>query len=234
MSYNALASAQAVDEWLSKYGYESVEQMQDFYNLRVDGYVGPVTLNAMERPRCGVADFGLAADCRWQKRNIRYWNGRGGFSLFHREMERGRSNRLSAQLIDDGFARWAEVLPGFTFERTGDGRDCDMWIGGGSGRKHGFDGPGRTLAWAYMPCGQFDSLESRFDMDEHFTQNTGKRKQDPWVFAWSVWLHELGHLLGLDHSSDPNDIMAAYYNPDIVDLQPGDIRRIQALYQTAA
>jgi hypothetical protein len=231
MSTIQIAETKQIDEWLAQYGYDDVEQMQEFYGLKTDGFCGPVTLSAMSRPRCGVQDFGVQADCKWGKRDFLYWNGRGGFSLFHKEMPRGRSRVQSADMIDEGFKRWASVLPGFSFSRTQDAAACDMWIGGGSGRRQGFDGPGRVLAWAYMPCGpDSEKLESRFDMDEHFTYNSGKRHQDPWVLAWSVWLHELGHLLGLDHSSNPNDLMAPYYDPDIVDLQPGDVRRIQKLY----
>jgi len=233
MSHIQLTRKDHVDEWLKQYGYSELEQMQDFYDLKADGFCGPVTLAAMERPRCGVQDFGLAADCKWTKRDLTYWNGSGGFSLFHKEMPKTKSRTLSAQMVDNGFARWAEVLPDFTFERTESQQTCDMWIGGGKGRKQGFDGPGRTLAWAYMPCGPDAKLESRFDIDERFTHNTSKRHQDPWVLAWAVWLHELGHLLGLDHSKDKNDIMAPFYNPNLVDLQPGDIRRIQTLYGLA-
>lgn len=230
MSHVQITDTKQVDEWLQQYGYGDLTQMQDFYGLQVDDFCGPVTLAAMDRPRCGVQDFGIAADCKWSKRALKYWNGRGGFSLFHKEMSKKQSRVLSTDLIDAGFARWARVLPGFTFERSRDAAACDMWIGGGSGRKHGFDGPGRVLAWAYMPCGPDGKLESRFDMAERFTRDTSKRHDPQLVLAWSVWLHELGHLLGLDHSSNPNDIMAPYYNPDSLDLQPGDVRRIQKLY----
>lgn len=225
-----ITSTKHVDQWLEHYGYDSIEQVQEFYGLTVDGYIGPQTIAALNRPRCGVQDFGIAADCTWEKKKLKYWNGRGGFSLFHKEMPKPQSQQVSAHMIDAGFSRWAEVLPGFTFERTSSAEEADIWIGGGSGRNLGFDGPGQTLAWAYLPCGPDERLESRFDMAELWTNNPAKRNKGQWIYAWSVWLHELGHLLGLDHSKNKNDIMAPYYNPDIVDLQPGDITRIQTLY----
>lgn len=231
MSNKPVSSNEHVDRWLFRFGHSTVEDMQGFYGLAVDGVCSQTTLEAMNRPRCGVQDFRVAgANARWSRTDLCYWNGTGGFSLFHYEMSRTKSAGLSAQLIDDGFLRWAEVLPGFKFGRTRDARHCDMWLGGGRGRAHEFDGPGHVLAWAYMPLGDDGRLESRFDMDERFTHAMSKRKQEPWVLARAVWLHEAGHLLGLDHSRNPGDLMAPYYNPDVTDLQPGDIARIRKLY----
>lgn len=230
MTLCRIQSDDDINTWLTAFGYESLEQMQEAHDLPVTGQVTQNMLEVMERPRCGVSDFRMQADCKWGKRALRYWNGTGRFSLFHTEMGRAASNKFSMQFIDAGFQRWATVLPGFTFMRTFVEAEADMWIGGGNGTEFGFDGPGRILAWAEMPCGAPGRRICRFDMSEQFTNDSRKRRQPPWVFARSVWLHELGHLLGLDHSRNPRDLMAPYYNPDIVDLQPGDIQRIQKLY----
>lgn len=223
MSNNPVSSKRHVKLWLAEYGYESVEEMQDFYGLVVDGVAGPQTHGAMNLPRCGVKDLRLAADCKWKgKAHLTYWCG-PGFNLFKGAIGR----KLSRQMIDEGFQAWTQVSP-FTFERRPDPAEVDIWIGGGKGPRYDFDGPGNVLAWAYMPCGKFDSLEMRFDVQEKWTYNINAG--GTWIHAASVWLHELGHLLGLGHSKNADDIMAAYYNPDVKKLQPGDIQRIQRLY----
>lgn len=49
----------------------------------------------------------------------------------------------------------------------------------------------------------------------------------------TVWVHEVGHCLGLDHSLDPHAIM--YYNGgDRIGIQPDDVAAIRALYGAPA
>lgn len=230
MSHNPVLSPRHVKQWLAEYGYETVEEMQEFYGLAVDGAAGPQTLGAMNIPRCGCKDLRIAEDCPWvDKRHLTYWHG-GGFNLF-KGTHKAAGRQLSRRVIDDGFTAWAAVSL-FTFERYTakdfDPKVVDIWIGGGKGPRYDFDGPGNVLAWAYMPCGDFEYLETRFDVQEPWTADP--KLADTGIYAPSVWLHELGHLLGLDHSRDANDVMAAYYNPELRSLQPGDIRRIQQFY----
>jgi hypothetical protein len=47
---------------------------------------------------------------------------------------------------------------------------------------------------------------------------------------YSVMLHELGHVFGLDDNNDPNSVMYTNYNGSRSGLSSGDITAIQALY----
>jgi hypothetical protein len=91
-----------------------------------------------------------------------------------------------------------------------------------------FDGPGNTIAWSEMPCGEKDrQIKQAYDWDEPWTADLARR---PGILALSVMAHEMGHALGLDHSENPGELMAPFYNPTVIKPTPGDIQRIQELY----
>ncbi|XP_073017108.1 metalloendoproteinase 3-MMP-like [Primulina eburnea] len=123
------------------------------------------------------------------------------------------------------FNKWASATH-FTFSQVQGNQGADLVIGFfrlDHGDGHEFDGPGGTLAHAFAPTtGRFD-----YDADE------------PWVDGMvtgafdleTVAIHEIGHLLGLGHSS----IEGAIMYPSIPDgvtknLHEDDIRGIRALY----
>ncbi|HKW39704.1 MAG TPA: matrixin family metalloprotease [Gemmatimonadales bacterium] len=78
----------------------------------------------------------------------------------------------------------------------------------------------------------------QWDRDDHITQGdvtlaTFDLKGQP-LDADGVRvmaLHEIGHLLGLDHSPDPGDIM--YPNPQVRDLSARDVATVLLLYDLA-
>ncbi len=45
----------------------------------------------------------------------------------------------------------------------------------------------------------------------------------------SVVLHEIGHLLGLDHVADPSQVMYEFSSPDVTAYQAGDLAGLEAL-----
>ncbi|VDD92276.1 unnamed protein product [Enterobius vermicularis] len=76
-----------------------------------------------------------------------------------------------------------------------------------------------------------------FDDDELWTIKDTTQLRD-YTDLHYVAIHEIGHVLGLDHSSDQNSIMAPYYQ-DPLDkfgnyqdpkLGEDDIKKIQELY----
>lgn len=129
-------------------------------------------------------------------------------------------------VCSDAFKKWSDFSQ-FTFQEASDAASANIVIAfysGDHGDGHPFDGPGTTLAHASSPEGG----RLHFDADEKSSANPAMDQID----LESVAVHEIGHLLGLDHSSDSNAVMYSKIPPGTVkrDLAQDDIDGIHALY----
>ncbi|GMI78432.1 matrix metalloproteinase [Hibiscus trionum] len=127
--------------------------------------------------------------------------------------------------VSRAFQTWAENTQ-FRFSRTEDYANADITISFESG-DHGdgspFDGPNGALAHAFPPTnGRF-----HYDADEPWSvaANPGSYHLE------TVALHEIGHLLGLGHSSIEGAVMYPSIMPgESKGLHGDDIQGINALY----
>ncbi|KAG7278950.1 hypothetical protein CRUP_036601 [Coryphaenoides rupestris] len=93
------------------------------------------------------------------------------------------------------------------------------------GASNAFDGPGGTLAHAFLP----QRGEAHFDMSERWTLNGHKGHN-----LFMVTAHEIGHTLGLEHSPVRHALMSPYYRKlgrNLV-LSWDDITAVQQLYDS--
>jgi predicted Zn-dependent protease len=98
-------------------------------------------------------------------------------------------------VCSDAFKKWSDFSQ-FTFQEASDAASANIVIAfysGDHGDGHPFDGPGTTLAHASSPEGG----RLHFDADEKWSANPAMDQID----LESVAVHEIGHLLGLDHST---------------------------------
>lgn len=130
------------------------------------------------------------------------------------------------------FDRWSTVIP-LTFTQADSINAADIGIGFYSG-DHGdgepFDGVLGTLAHSFSPpSGQF-----HLDGDENWVVTGDVRTSSltTAVDLESVAVHEIGHLLGLGHSSVEDSIMYPTISSRTkkVELADDDIQGIQVLY----
>ncbi|KAJ8042923.1 Matrix metalloproteinase-16 [Holothuria leucospilota] len=245
-------------EWLTSYGYlpkiskdllseeehsMALSKAQEFGGISPTGQLDEETMRLMELPRCGVPDIRNRSNVemfptsdpgfqvtRRAGNRIEYFEVWAKTTITYRYMNFSPDLKRSEirDAVETAFQYWSDVTP-LTFRQVFDGRtpDIEIWFATGD---HGdgsvFDGKGGILAHAFYP-GPGIGGDMHFDDDEYFTVGS--------YFGTNLFftaLHELGHSLGLDHSSNSAAVMAPFYrgyNPNI-QLHEDDIRAIQRLY----
>ena len=135
--------------------------------------------------------------------------------------------------VQSAFAAWAAVA-NLTFIQVADDGAAvnaattsgDIRLGG-----HAFDGASGTLAHGYYPPNNGASIagDIHLDIAESWKLGFGGAGID----LFQVLTHELGHALGLDHSSVPNSLMNPFYSEAFLGPQADDIAGMQYLYGAA-
>lgn len=134
-------------------------------------------------------------------------------------------------LVRAAFDAW-EAVADIDFVEVTDSPDSDIRLGWDY-----IDGTNGVLADAtyyYFESQPFDAYmlaEIRFDTSE--TWSIDPNYVGAGANFYAVALHEIGHVIGLTHSPDPDTIMYAFVG-SAVDLTPADIAGIQYIYGPAA
>lgn len=158
--------------------------------------------------------FHSLSGAKWNKLSLRYYINNS-------------SNHLTASqrqsIIQQAFSAWESVSK-LSFTQVYSESSADLkikWATGNHGDTEGFDGTDNVLAHAYSPppLGGSYAGQIHFDDDENWTE----------TMLLGVATHEIGHALGLGHSSVSGAIMNQYYTGQTA-LGSDDILGIGALY----
>ncbi|KAG8076207.1 hypothetical protein GUJ93_ZPchr0006g42649 [Zizania palustris] len=225
----------------------AIKTYQSNFGLGVTGELDVVTLTQMMAPRCGVADVvnGTSTMGNWSAVGLR---GRGLFTYFPGSPKWSKKtlkyaiatsntsiNRATLrQVFARAFARWSAVTK-FHFTETASASDADIRIGfyaGNHGDAKPFDGPLGILAHAFAPT----NGRLHLDATETWVANgdVTRASSASAVDLESVAVHEIGHILGLSHSSVQDSVMypSLKTRTKKVKLAADDVKGIQSLYKS--
>lgn len=234
-----------VQEFLNRFGYVrsmaaveanalddptafALANYQRFNQLPVTGEFDEATREHMTIPRCGHADLrqGVAfvTQCAWDKCGLRFafdtgTNDIGGTGEF--------------QAIRNAFQTWGSVV-NVTFTEVGVNDNPDVRIGWRPAADPDHDMTGGVLAHADFPPG-CSVITNTLPKPLHFDD-----EEHTWAIGAvasafdveTVALHEIGHILGLAHSSVAGAVMAPTVASNFTkrNLTADDISGVQSLY----
>ncbi|XP_071736466.1 metalloendoproteinase 5-MMP-like [Rutidosis leptorrhynchoides] len=226
----------------------AVKEYQQNFNLNVTGELDESTVNQILKPRCGVADIvNGSSSMNSGKSSSINGNTVAHYSFFPgrpRWPDRRRDltyafdprNQLSDEVkrvFGSAFMRWSEWTP-LTFTESSNYNSADLKIGfynGNHGDGEDFDGVLGTLAHAFAPPRGLLHLDSDETWIINDILSSGSSSA---MDLESVAVHEIGHLLGLGHSSVEDAIMFPTISSGVrkVELVQDDVEGIQMLYGT--
>lgn len=221
------AMSPALDEVTST----AMVRYQAMHGLSLSGVFDEATREMMSRSRCGMPDVdsasGVAASiaCAWSNRDtLTYAFGAGTNDVA------GNDER---QAVRRAFATWSASVQ-IAFREVGTGDSPNILISWGQANCGDTNMTGSTVAHADYPpgCGFYgNALPRPFHFDDQ--ENTWCIGAVPnQLDVETIALHEIGHLLGLQHSTVAGAVMFATVSANATNrvLAPDDLEGIRRLY----
>jgi hypothetical protein len=227
LSNNEIASLEDHDKIL-----QGIMNLQKDAGIKPTGLLDPLTTNLFQTPRCGMNSrqkrFVVVRGWDTPKNNLNetmvtWYLDLSNFDKIQSNM----SKQVIRTIFSTSMSKWSNTAL-LSFREVSNENEANItikFLEGNHGDGYDFDGPGQVLAHAFYPASDRGG-DAHFDLGEKWTL----WDEEDGTSLFSVALHEMGHSLGLSHSSQKNSVMYAWYQSESTELQEDDKLAINTVY----